>query len=132
MVSGQFTPVRVVDHAAVQEMADADPRLCGMVAHLPVEKGAAIERDLVALKTYKSLRCIRRLIEIEPNPTFCLEPAFIAGVKLVGKHGLTFDICVKHWALVFGLEPSGDCLADSTRCAGHEGSLHARHVPGPP
>jgi L-fuconolactonase len=95
--------------AFVQEMADADPRLCGMVAHLPVEKGAAIESDLVALKTFRSLRGIRRLIEIEPNPTFCLEPDFIAGVKLVGKHGLTFDICVKHWTLVFGLELARRC-----------------------
>jgi len=95
--------------AFVQEMADADPRLCGMVAHLPVEKGAAIESDLVALKKFKTLRGIRRLIEIEPNPTFCLEPDFIAGVKLVGKHGLTFDICVKHWALVFGIELARRC-----------------------
>ena len=74
--------------AFVQEMADADPRLCGMVAHLPIEKGTAIESDLIALKKHKSLRGIRRLIEIESNPTFCLEPDFIAGVKLVGKHGL--------------------------------------------
>ena len=66
--------------AFVQDMADVDSRLCGMVAHLPVEKGAAIENDLVALKRFKSLRGIRRLIEIEPNPTFCLEPDFIAGV----------------------------------------------------
>ena len=95
--------------AFVQEMADADARLCGMVAHLPVEKGTAIESDLVALKKFKSLRGIRRLIEIEPNPSFCLEPDFIAGVKLVGKHGLTFDICVKHWALVFGLELARRC-----------------------
>jgi len=95
--------------AFVQEMADADPRLCGMVAHVAVEQGAAIERDLVALKQYKSLRGIRRLIEIEPDPSFCLEPDFIAGVKLIGKHGLTFDICVKHWALVFGLELARRC-----------------------
>ena len=95
--------------AFVQEMADADPRLCGMVAHLPVEMGTAIESDLIALKNYKSLRGIRRLIEIESNPAFCLEPDFIAGLELIGKHGLTFDICVKHWALVFALELARRC-----------------------
>jgi L-fuconolactonase len=95
--------------AFAQEIADDDSRLCGMVAHLPVEKGAAIERDLVALEQYKTLRGIRRLIEIEPNPTFCLEPGFVEGVKLLGKHGLTFDICVKHWALVFGIELARRC-----------------------
>jgi L-fuconolactonase len=95
--------------AFAQEIADDDSRLCGMVAHLPVEKGAAIERDLGALEQYKTLRGIRRLIEIEPNPTFCLEPGFVEGVKLLGKHGLTFDICVKHWALVFGIELARRC-----------------------
>jgi L-fuconolactonase len=99
-----------LDEAAfVQAMSDADPRLCGMVAHLPVERGAAIEPDLIALKRHASLRGIRRLIEIEPNPAFCLEPDFIAGVQLVGRHGLSFDICVKHWALVFAIELARRC-----------------------
>ena len=99
-----------LDEAAfVQAMADADPRLCGMVAHLPVEKGAAIEPDLIALKRNASLRGIRRLIETEASPVFCLEPDFIAGVKLVGRHGFSFDICVKHWALVFAIELAGRC-----------------------
>ena len=113
--------------AFVQEMADADPRLCGMVAHLPVEKGAAIEADLIALKTFKSLRGIRRLIEIEPNPSFCLEPDFIAGVKLVGKHGLTFDICVKHWALVFAIELARRC-PEVTFVLDHIGKPGIKHA----
>ena len=99
-----------LDEAAiVQDIADTDPRLCGMVAHLPVERGLAIEPDLIALEQHTSLRGIRRLIEIESNPSFCLEPDFIAGVKLLGQHGLSFDICVKHWALVFGIELARRC-----------------------
>src|ERR1700690_3405851 len=35
--------------AFVQELADADFRLCGMVAHAPVEKGAAVAHDLSRL-----------------------------------------------------------------------------------
>lgn len=89
----------------VQEMADRDPRLCGMIAHAPMEKGpAAIEPDLVKLKEFGTLRGIRRLIETEKDPSFCLEPGFVEAVKLLPKHGLTFDICVKHWAMVFALE----------------------------
>jgi L-fuconolactonase len=112
--------------AFVQEMADGDPRLCGMVAHLPVEKGTAIERDLVALQRFKSLRGIRRLIEIESDPTFCLEPGFIAGVKLVGQYGLTFDLCVKHWALVFALELARRC-PDVMFVLDHIGKPGIRH-----
>jgi len=94
----------------VQEMADADPRLCGMVAHLPVEKGAkAIEADLIALEKHRTFRGIRRLIEIERDYSFCLEPGFVEGVKLVGGRGHSFDICVKHWGLVFAIELARRC-----------------------
>jgi L-fuconolactonase len=112
--------------AFVQEMADADPRLCGMVAHLPVENGVAIEADLLALKKFETLRGIRRLIEIETNPAFCLEPDFIAGVTLVGRHGLSFDICVKHWALVFGLELARRC-PEATFVLDHIGKPGIKH-----
>jgi L-fuconolactonase len=116
-----------LDEAAfVQEMANGDLRLCGMVAHLPLEKGTEIEGDLLALKNFKTLRGIRRLIEIEPNPTFCLEPDFIAGVKLVGRHGLCFDICVKHWALVFAIELARRC-PDVTFVLDHIGKPGIKH-----
>jgi L-fuconolactonase len=95
--------------AFVQELADRDSRLCGMVAHLPVEKGAAIEDDLHALMQHKSLRGIRRLIEIERDISFCLESGFIEAVKLIGRNGLPFDICVKHWGMVFALELARRC-----------------------
>jgi L-fuconolactonase len=90
--------------AFVQELADKDSRLQGMVAHVPVEKGAEIAADLDKLARYPTLRGIRRLIEIELDPGICLEPGFIEGVKTVGRHGLSFDICVKHWGMVFAVE----------------------------
>lgn len=110
----------------VQGMADADARLCGMVAHLPVERGAAIEADLIALKRHASLRGIRRLIETERDPSFCLEPGFIDGVKRVGRHGLSFDICVKHWALVFAIELARRC-PDVTFVLDHIGKPGIKH-----
>jgi L-fuconolactonase len=93
----------------VQEMAGRDPRLRAMVAHAPLEKGAAVEADLAALMENRALRGIRRLIETEKDPSFCLEPGFIEAVKLLPRHGLSFDICVKHWAMVFALELARRC-----------------------
>ena len=94
-----------IDEAAfVQEMADTDSRLCGMVAHAPVEKGAAVADDLAQLARFKTLRGIRRLIEPERDPGVCLEPGFVEGVRTVGKHGLPFDICIKHFAMAYALE----------------------------
>lgn len=99
-----------IDEAAwVQKLADSDRRLCGMVAHAPVENGAAVAADLEKLAAFPILRGIRRLIETEANPSFALEPGFVEGVKTVGRHGLPFDICVKHWSLVFGVELAKRC-----------------------
>jgi L-fuconolactonase len=112
--------------AWVQALADKDPRLVGMVAHAPLEKGPAVEADLEKLKRFPITRGIRRLIEIEMDPGFCLEPAFIEAVKLLPRYGLTFDICVKHWALVFGLELARRC-PDVQFVLDHIGKPGIRH-----
>lgn len=93
----------------IQQMADADPRLAGSVAHAPLEKGARVEHDLEKLAALPSVRGIRRLIETERNPAFVLEPAFLEGLRLLPKFGFTFDICVKHWALTYGIELARRC-----------------------
>jgi L-fuconolactonase len=95
--------------AMIQALADGDSRLCGIVAHAPLEKGDAVEADLVALKENRKLCGIRRLIQGEPDPGFCLAPAFLEGLRLLPRFGLTFDICVKSWALVYGLELARRC-----------------------
>jgi L-fuconolactonase len=88
----------------IQELADRDHRLCGIVAHLPLEKGTAVEADIVALKKLRNVKGIRRLIETERNPAFSLEPPFIAALRLLPKYDLTFDICVKHTGMAYALE----------------------------
>jgi L-fuconolactonase len=67
-----------------------------MVAALPLERGAAIEADLDRLRQHKILRGIRRLIQNQPDPDFCIQPDFIAGLKLLAPHDMVFDICVFH------------------------------------
>src|SRR5450432_1014721 len=94
-----------LDEAAfVQKMADRDPRLCGIVAHAPLEKGKAVETNLVSLKALRNVRGVRRLIETERNPAFCLEPTFLEGLRLLPKYDLSFDICIKHTAMAYALE----------------------------
>jgi L-fuconolactonase len=86
-----------LDEAAwISELAQQDPRLKGMVAALPLECGASIEGDLDRLCEHKILRAIRRLIQNQPDPDFCIQPAFIAGLKLLAPRDLAFDICVFH------------------------------------
>ena len=92
-------PQHLDEAAWVAELANADPRLKGMVAALPLEQGAAIEPELDRLRQHKLLRAIRRLIQTQPDPDFCVRSDFIAGLKLLPQHDLAFDICVLHHQL---------------------------------
>ncbi len=99
-----------LDEAAwVAEQADTDPRLSGMVACLPLERGKAIEADLEALLQHKLLRGIRRLIQNQPDPDFCLRPEFIDGLKLLAPHDLVFDICIFHHQMPQAIEMVRRC-----------------------
>lgn len=118
--------LHVQEAAFVQELADKDARLAGMVAHAPVEKGAAVEDDLAALSRFATLRGIRKLIQGTLDPGFCLEPGFIEGVKRVGRHGLSFDICIKHWAMAYALELVRRC-PDVSFVLDHIGKPDIRH-----
>ena len=80
----------------VAEQAASDPRLLGMVTWAPVEKGRAVADDLAALSGHALLRGVRQIIEFEADPDFCLRPAVIEGVRTVGEHGLSFDICINY------------------------------------
>ncbi|MCL6606961.1 MAG: amidohydrolase family protein [Geminicoccaceae bacterium] len=79
----------------VQALADRDPRIGAIVAHVPVERGAAVEADLDALQALPALRGIRRLIQDEPDPAFCLAADFVEGVRRVGARGLVFELCLR-------------------------------------
>lgn len=76
--------------------AARDPRIRGIVAWAPLEKGAAAEPELEALMRIPLLRGIRRIIQFEPALDFCLRPGFIAGVRLLARFGLSFDINIDY------------------------------------
>lgn len=89
-------PGRYLDEARrIQALADRDPRIGAIVAHAPVERGAAVEAELDALQRLPALRGIRRLIQDEPDPAFCLAPDFVEGVRRVGARGLVFELCLR-------------------------------------
>lgn len=88
----------------IQGLAGSDPRLAAIVAHAPLEKGAAVEADLEALAALPSTRGVRRLIQSEPDPSVVLEPGFLAGLRLLPRFGFSFDLCVKHWQMTYAIE----------------------------
>jgi L-fuconolactonase len=80
----------------VAELAKSEPRIKGLVAWAPLEKGRAVSADLDRLKQHKVLRGIRRIIQFEPDMEFCLQPRFIEGVRTLRDFDLSVDICIDH------------------------------------
>lgn len=81
--------------AWVTEQARTDPRIRGIVAWAPLEKGEAAREDLDKLKAYPLMRGIRRIIQFEGDVNFCLKPGFVRGVQLLEEYNWSFDLCIK-------------------------------------
>jgi L-fuconolactonase len=93
----------------VAGLAEADKRVSGIVAHAPLEKGRAIEADLEKLSHIQGVKGIRRLIQGEVDPSMCIAPDFVDGVNLLPKYGMSFDICIRHYQLVYAIELIKKC-----------------------
>ncbi len=96
--------LREAQHVA--DLAREEPRLQAIVAAAPVERGAAVREHLESLLAISPLiKGVRRNIQDETEPGFCLQPDFVAGVRLLAEYNLSFDLCIKHWQLpdVIGL-----------------------------
>ncbi len=96
-VEVDVNPPQEVDEARwVSGLAAQDSRLQGIVACAQLEKGASVAEDLDRLGELRKLRGIRRLIQSQPDPGFCLRPDFLEGLSLLARRDLAFDICVFH------------------------------------
>ena len=102
-------PQHVAEAEWVDGLARADRRLSGMVAALPLEQGKAAQAELDKLRRNKTLRGIRRLIQNQPDPDFCIRPSFIEGLKLLAPHDLVFDICIFHHHLPNAIKMVRQC-----------------------
>jgi len=98
-------PGRHLDEVAmVERSAEGDPRLKAIVAHAPLEKGDAIEPDLDHLEQRPRVRGVRRLLQGEADPAFCLRDDFVKGVRHLAARDLHFEICVFHRQLANAVE----------------------------
>jgi len=88
----------------IDGLAARDPRIRGMVAHAPLERGAAVTPDLEKLAAHRLTRAIRRLLQDEADAEFCLRPGFVEGVRLLARFDLAFDICIRHHQLAGATE----------------------------
>ena len=80
----------------VTEVAHLDPRIRGIVAQAPLEKGDAVGDALARLAANPFVKGVRRLIQSEVDDAFCVRPDFVRGVQALHAHGLSFDLCIFH------------------------------------
>lgn len=93
----------------VAEVARTEPRLRGIVARVALERGAAAEPEIARLASQPLVKGVRRLIQGERDPEFCLKPDFVHGVQLLHAHGLSFDLCLKHPQLAAAIKLVRQC-----------------------
>jgi L-fuconolactonase len=89
----------------IADLARDEPRLQAIVAAAPVERGLAVREHLESLAAISPLiKGVRRNLQHEIEPDFCLQPDFVAGVRLLAEFKLSFDLCIKHWQLPYVTE----------------------------
>jgi L-fuconolactonase len=81
--------------AWVTDQAKQDARIAGIIARAAIEKGLLVFSELEALKANPLVKGVRRLIQSEVDPFFCMQPDFIDGTRLLSQFDFTFDICIK-------------------------------------
>jgi L-fuconolactonase len=83
--------------AWVADAADSDGRIQATVASIALERGKAVESEIAAYASMPLARNVRRLIQRHVGePGWCLRPDFLEGIRLLGVHGLGFEICIFH------------------------------------
>ena len=81
---------------AVLTWAREEPRIAAMVCNAPLETGDAVRPALERLAATDKVRGVRRIYQDQPDPTWCLRPDFVTGVRALADYGLSFDLCLKH------------------------------------
>ena len=78
-------------------LAQSDPRLQGVVAAAPLEDELQVRSYLEALSALGPLvKGVRRNLQDEQDPEFCLSRNIVQGVRLLTEYGFSFDICIRH------------------------------------
>ncbi|MCX6018289.1 MAG: amidohydrolase family protein [Chloroflexi bacterium] len=101
-VAAHYSLLEVI---SVEERAKVEPRIRGIIANAPVEDGEPLRTFLAATRAAgPHVKGIRRLIQGEREPGWCLRPGFISGMGILAEFGYSFDICIRRDQLADAVE----------------------------
>ncbi|HLZ61276.1 MAG TPA: amidohydrolase family protein [Ktedonosporobacter sp.] len=107
-------PYSFLEAKYVADLARETPRLQGIVAKAPLEYGERVRTYLAALHDLgPCIKGVRRLLQGEPDPNFCLQSDFLRGVQILPEYGFSFDICINHRQLAAVIELVRQCPGTS-------------------
>jgi L-fuconolactonase len=93
---GCRTPQRLKEVRWITGLARRERGLSGIVAAVRLEQGERARADLEVLARNPLVKGVRRLLQGEADPGFCLQADFVTGVKGLAEFGFSFDLCIAH------------------------------------
>ena len=87
-------PYALIEARDLVNLARRNSIVKGIVPWAPLEYGDKVRyflEELVSLGP--EIKGVRRIVQDEPDPRFCLQPDFIAGTRALSDFGLTADLC---------------------------------------
>ncbi len=103
-------PYALIEAQTIASLAEVDARVLAIVPWAPLEEGEKVRiflEELVAISP--RIKSIRRIVQGEPDPEFCLQPGFIRGNQILPEYGLTSEICCNSTQLAANVELVKQC-----------------------
>jgi L-fuconolactonase len=93
-VEANPAPELAADEVAwVETLAEAEPRIAGIVAFVDLLDEPRRDAALARLARAPHVVGVRHNIQHQPSG-FALQPAFVRGIQRVGASGMPFDVCI--------------------------------------
>ena len=103
-------PYALIEAQTIATLAEIDSRVLAIVPWAPLEEGEKVRlflEQLVAMSP--KIKSIRRIVQAEPDPEFCLQPGFIRGNQLLAEYGLSSEIACNYTQLAATVELVRQC-----------------------
>jgi L-fuconolactonase len=87
-------PYALLEARDLVTLSQQDARILGIVPWAPLEYGEQVRYFLEELvKLGPGIKGVRRIVQDEPDPEFCLQSGFVRGNQILAEYGLSSDIC---------------------------------------
>ena len=103
-------PYALIEAREIAALAEVDSRVRAIVPWAPLEEGEKVRIFLEQLVNISpKIKSIRRIVQAEPDPKFCLQPGFVQGNQMLAEYDLTSEICCNYTQLEHNVELVRQC-----------------------